>query len=54
MHEWHWLGLSGTKYADKVEKAVSKRFPSMGAESWASRNYASIGRRPDAPFSHLS
>ena len=38
----------GTKYADKVEKAVSKRFPSMGAESWAAE-FAALGE-PDAPY----
>ena len=38
----------GTKYADKVEKAVSKRFPSMAAESWAAE-FAALGE-PDAPY----
>ena len=43
----------GTKYADRVEKAVSKRFPTMAAEShdlnaWGAE-FAALGE-PDAPY----
>ena len=42
----------GTKYADRVEKAVGKRFPVMGAEAtslnaWGAE-FAALGK-PDAP-----
>ncbi len=43
----------GTKYADRVEKAVSKRFPTMAAEghslnAWGAE-FAALGE-PDAPY----